>query len=138
MRITASISRKALKSQIKKKFGSLSQFARLADNDNPMEFRNKLQIFFAVVSPNPDFYADVIDLANTLSPDSIGGPIDPKKLALLKTKINEAGGPSRFCDEHSQFPQFSVYQILSGNRKIMTQMVQDLFDHFQLNGQNEA
>jgi hypothetical protein len=124
--------RTELKAEIKKKFGSMSHFARLADPDNAAEFRQRLQIMFAVVTPDAEFMANVVNFLANTGPIVIGGPIDPEKLELLKTKINEAGGVAKFCEENTLFPQFSVYQILSGKRKRMTEMVQDLFDHFQL------
>ena len=124
--------RTELKAEIKKKFGTLSNFSRIADPDNAAEFRQRLQIMFAVVTPDAEFMANVTNFVAQASMGLPGGPIDAEKLELLKTKINDAGGPANFCTANTQFDFFPVYQILSGKRKRMTKTVQDLFDHFQL------
>jgi hypothetical protein len=122
------MTKKELKHRIKKRFKSLSNFARLGGFD-----RYRLQIVFAEGTTPPDNELQTyINAYNTLTPRDTGNVIDPEKLAILKTKIDIAGGVYRFCRDNPTFKMDQVYQVTAGKRKRNSDLVKRLFEFFKI------
>jgi len=120
-----------IKARIKRKFGSLSQFARLSGMD-----RYELQKQFARRSGNAGFLAQVNAKAGATSAQGKGGAIGPEKLARLKQALNAFGGVDKFCLEneaqHGNYSRASIFQLLAGRRKRITPIIRELFAFFDI------
>lgn len=117
-----------LKEKIKKKFGTLSNFARLAKLD-----RYRLQIVFAKGTTPPEGELQAIRNAyKELKPKETGDLIDPKKLELLEMYIEQRGGVYQFCRDNPQYPQNQVYPLIAGKRKRNSALVKSLFEFFKI------
>lgn len=117
----------SVKKKIKKKFGSMSNFARLAGYN-----RYDLQVRFASPAKHRKFIAQIDREASSLKAEKKDGAILPVKLELLKTALMSSGGVVAFCRDNSQFSDRTVFQILQGRRKRMSPVVEQLFKHFNL------
>jgi ribosome-associated translation inhibitor RaiA len=125
----------ALKTYIKKKFGSLSKFAVLAKID-----RYEVQKVIAAAKKNTgkykgtqaravergkkidEFYA----LAERTPADYSDDEITPALRKLIEKKIKEFGGIQQFCQEFPQFKYINVYQTMTGERSKLTTSVREL------------
>lgn len=122
------MTKEVLKDNIKTKFGTLSNFARLGGFD-----RYRLQIIFARGTTPADSELQKINTAyETLEPKETGDLIDPVKLAELAKRIDEYGGVYKFCQDHPKFKQAPVYALISGKRKRNSTLVKKLFKHFKI------
>lgn len=114
-----------LKKAIKKKFGTMSNFARLANLD-----RYWLQKQFArkVMSPL-DSRALQKAVEKTRSRPS-AMDVDPKKLDRLREAVMKSGGVVEFCKQFPDFNPNSLKQILGMRRKRLSPVIRRLFEHF--------
>jgi hypothetical protein len=119
--------KEVLKTKIKKKFGSLSNFARVAGID-----RYSLQKTFARKEIPSEERAVLEKAYQDLDGKPTGNVIDPDKLALLRAKIDEVGGRYQFCKLNPDFNIREVYYVYSGERVRLSKLVQRLFDHFNI------
>ncbi len=122
-----------VKKRIKKKFGTMSNFARIAKID-----RYDLQKKMAMVAYNPSSKESRLILSRIVLESSVlkvpnrGAQIPPEKLKSLIIEIKKSGGVNAFCAENPKFSSRSVFQILQGRRRKMSPGVQALFDHFKI------
>ncbi len=116
-----------LKDKITRKFGTLSNFSRLAGID-----RYELQKKFARRSLDPADTKKIEDLTRTLTPHKGKGDIAPKKLNELKRAVREYGGVLKFVTDNPDFSRDSVNQILAGRRKRISPVVKSLFESFKI------
>lgn len=116
-----------LKDRITRKFGTLSNFSRLAGID-----RYELQKKFSRRSLDPSDLAMLEGKARTLTPSKGKGDIAPKKLNELKRAVREYGGVLKFTTDNPGFSRDSVNQILAGRRKRISPVVKSLFESFKI------
>lgn len=117
--------RKMLKDGITEKYGTQSQFCRLAGVN-----RMELQILFAVKYPDLKFLKRVESLAGSVKPKPTHEVLEPAKLEALKRAINASGGVGPFCKEHTQFSRHTVNQIVAGRYGTVSRKVKELLKHF--------
>lgn len=117
--------KQALIDGIKEKFGSLSAFARVAKID-----RYELQKTFARQTMTNREYLKLERLMNRKkSPPKT--TYDSKLKKLIKA-INKYGGVYKFTKDNPEFSRRYVYVVCSGGTNKLTDTVQKLFDHFQI------
>ena len=118
--------RDSVKKQIKKKFGSYSQFARLAKL-NRYEFQRD---FLTVKKPDVKYCKEVAKLCAKTNPTGRGVSEETRDhiRALI---VAEHGGIQQFCKKHKQFVEVSVFQILDGTRKTITPKVKKFLAFFE-------
>lgn len=116
-----------LKKKIKEKFGMMSRFARLANED-----RYGLQKLFAKKSITKAEFDRVNILVKRTEVRTSGREIDPKKFAQLKKALDEAGGVAEFCRKNSQFSVDTMKHIYQGRRKVKGPVIDSLFAHFEI------
>lgn len=118
---------KAFKNKCKKKFGSLSNFARVTKRK-----RMDLQILLAKKQiPREDEESLERDF-ESYNGDPVGNVITSEQLECLKICIGEAGGVYQFCKNNPDFSQRQVYEVVSGNRMRLSRLVKKLFIHFEI------
>lgn len=108
--------------RIKKKFGSLSKFARLASHD-----RYELQKIFARKQPDREILKSLTRIAKETNVVSTAVEISNAHRLQLKEKMEEHGGPLPFCREYPLFSFDLIFQVMSGKRKRLTPKVKQLF-----------
>lgn len=116
-----------LKANIRKKFGSMSNFARAAKIN-----RYELQKQLASPSKHRKSLLKINRLATRLKAGISIGEIPVTKLKSLKTQIANSGGVVVFCFKNPNFNSRTVFQILQGRRKRMSPIVKELFEHFDI------
>lgn len=121
------MSKAAVKNKIKRKFGSLTRFAKLAGVD-----RYDLQKDFARKTLTPKRAKELEKLVARTSDKRLANEFTPERLEALRAKIEAAGGAQKFCDEYRRFSYVSLIQILAGKRKLVSATVRELFDHFKI------
>lgn len=119
--------RPKLKKEIAKKFGSQSQFARLAGID-----RMRLQILWVVKNPDLEFLAQVRSLLHRVKPKPSQEPLTPKLLKLIRGAINASGGVGPFCKENKGFSRDTINQIVAGRYKTQSAKVKELLAHLKI------
>lgn len=117
---------KGIKAKIKKKFGSLTKFATLAKLD-----RYQLQKFFAAAEKNmtPERKAYILELdkiANATKVEATKYELSESIRQMISDKLHEMGGVKKFCTEHPGFSEVSIFQVINGTRKRITDKVQSL------------
>lgn len=122
---------KDLKKKIKKKYKTMSSFARVAGIE-----RYELQKMFSRKELTEAEKTRMEALIATTAPE--GEPISAERLELLKSKIQENGGVSAFSatvlDENGE-PVFSkrmLHYIYSGQMKLNEGLVKKLFEYFKI------
>lgn len=121
------ITKEKVRKEIKVKFGSLSKFAVLAKKDE-----YTLRKRFARKEVDQNFLMEINRLCERTAIKNTPGEISSEQIVKLDRALKKAGGVITFCREHTEFPEKSVYQILSGRRKRITDKVRDLLDHFKI------
>lgn len=122
------MTKEVLKEKIKSKFGTISNFARIAGFD-----RYRLQIVFNKrTTPPADELQRIKDAYKTLKPRETGDLIDPEKLEALRTEIEAIGGTYQFCKDNPQFQYDPIYKLISGKKKRNSELVKRLFEHFKI------
>lgn len=116
---------KSVKRAIKRKFGSMSEFARQSGIA-----RIELQVVLNSKTPHKKRLAAINAKATRLRVRPSKGVVVPQKLDRLKRAIMKAGGVVTFCRENSGFSVDSVFHILQGKRKRMAGVTKSLFEHF--------
>jgi len=116
------MSTQQVKKVIKKRFGSISEFARQAGLD-----RYELQKLFALKKPDPKKMADVERKATRLEAKAPERALRASDVESLKTALMKAGGVMAFCGENKGFQPNSIYQVLNGRVKNKSPMVERLF-----------
>lgn len=116
-----------LKAKIKKKFGNMSKFARVAKIN-----RYGMQKQFASPGKYRKSLLEIDRLATRLKANTSGVEILPSKLKSLRTHVMNCGGVLAFCYKNPNFNSRTVFQILQGRRKRMSPIVKELFEHFDL------
>lgn len=118
----------ALKTRIKKKFGTLSQFAKATHKD-----RYELQKYFA----SPLKYRNQLRSISKEVKDSrkVGKnnvPFD--KIKALRDAIDREGGVYVFCksEKGNNFRPQTLFQIIQGRRKRISPVMQVLFEMFNI------
>lgn len=117
----------AFKTKCKKKFGSLSNFARATKRK-----RYDLQILLAKKIIPVDEAEQLESDYERFDGSPVGNVISEEQLALLKKKIEAAGGVYQFCKDNEDFSQRQVYEVVSGNRVRISRLVKKLFQHFRI------
>lgn len=122
-----------VKKRIKKKFGTMSNFARIANIDR-YELQKKLAMvaYDSASVDNKKTLSEINRIAAGLKVPNRGAQIPIEKLKLLTAEIKKNGGVNKFCLENPQFSSRSVFQILQGRRRKMSPGVQALFDFFHI------
>lgn len=115
------MTQESVKQFIKEKFGTMSKFSRRSKYD-----RQKLQILFAVKYPEQSELEKVHKLAEKTEVGTAKDEISPKILKRIEKVIEKAGGIRKFCEDHPEFPEPSVYQILDGSRTKISKKVKAL------------
>jgi len=121
------ITKETVREEIKGKFGKYSRFAALAKYD-PYE----LQKLFARKDDDQDELRKVSRLCRDTEVMNTPDEISDGQIKKLANALKKVGGVITFCREHPEFPEKSVYQILSGRRKRITEKVQELLDYFKI------
>ncbi len=121
------MSNAGVKNKIKRKFGSLTRFAKLAGID-----RYELQKDFARKVLSPKRAKELDRLVTRTKDKSLGNEFTTERLKALRAKIEAAGGPAKFCEEYPKFSYVSLIQILAGKRKLVSATVRELFEHLQI------
>jgi len=121
-----------LKDRIKEKFGTLSNFSRLAGID-----RTALQIVFDKnTKPTKEELQKLNAACKSIKAVQTGNVIDPKKLERLRAAIDECGGVYKFCRDNPGdevtpgYDENQIYPLLSGKRKRNSDLLKRLYDHF--------
>lgn len=127
-----------LKSKIKKRFGSMTKFAKLVNMD-----RYELQKFFAAAEKKmtPEREKRISELMK-LAKDTKNIPINSEITEPLRKKIKAAvddqyGGVSEFCSKNPDFSVYSVWQIIGGRRKTISATVKKLIQTLKIEHTNE-
>lgn len=118
---------KLLRIAIKKKFGTISEFARQSGVN-----RTELQILFAVKNPNLKFLKRIKILLHSVTPLQPVNHLTTPNLERLREALNKAGGVTQFCRENKGFIKNTVNQIIAGRYKTLSPSVLKLFAHFGL------
>jgi hypothetical protein len=113
-----------IKRKIRKQFGTISNFARQKKLN-----RYDLQKMFAKRNPSEDELAGIELHLN--GPGKVG-VMTAQKFAKLKSAIRKAGGVKKFCADHPDFSEDTVFKILAKNRKMISGVVEKLLNHFNL------
>lgn len=112
-----------LKKRIKRKFGSISTFAKLIKTD-----RYELQKFFAaaekkLTDERKTRAKQLTDLVKSTKRTATSDELTPEIRQAIKDAIEKQfGNVPAFCEQKG-FNSFSVWQIINGNRKLVTPMV---------------
>lgn len=118
------------KEAILDKFGTVSAFARAAGIE-----RYELQKMFSRIALTEDEQVTLLTLIEN-TPTKVEG-ISPEKLELFRSKIQEAGGPNKFANEHPEFEKRGIFYTYEGKRKWIIGSTKRLFEHFKLIEDNE-
>ncbi len=121
------MTKESIHKEIIKKFGSMSKFARLSGLD-----RYELQKVFARKVNDEETLCKIEGKIRRTANKSDKNEITVRQIDSLRKALKTAGGVIEFSKANPQFPEKSVYQILSGRRKRMTKKVQELFSYFKL------
>jgi len=122
-----------VKKRIKKKFGTMSNFARIAKIDRyDLQKKMAMVAYDGSSNDNRKILSEINRIATGLKVPNRGAQIPPDKLELLISEIKKSGGVNKFCDANPKFSSRSVFQILQGRRRKMSPGVQALFDHFYI------
>ncbi len=113
---------KSVKKKIKKKFGTLYVFAMAAKMTN---YQLEKLLRFGTV-------AEIDRMVASLRVPVNSGVISPKKLEKLRERVIALGGVKEFCEKNPKFSDRTLYQVLQGRRTRMSDVVKELFDHFEL------
>jgi len=122
-----------VKQKIKRKFGTLSKFARLVAMD-----RYELQKLFAATEKNMNEerqkrMVDLFELAERTKASATANELTPKLRKAIKTAIDlEYGGVEQFCKTNPEFNKFSVWQIVNGYRKNITPAIKKLINTLKI------
>lgn len=100
----------AVKKKIKKKFGTYSNFTRIAGLDR-YEFQRD---FLTANIVDKLTIAGIDAMVDKLTHTPLEGSLTPEKIEALQEAINSLGGISAFCKEHPEFNKNTVAAILSG------------------------
>lgn len=111
----------AFKRRIKKKFGSLSNFARLAEID-----RYELQKWFSLKHLPDDRAAFLEDKFKTTEPGNSGNVIPSDKLEEWKKAVDLAGGVYRVSRD-KKLRMDILYKLYKGELKMFTPFVKNAF-----------
>lgn len=118
----------ALKEKIKKKFGTISNFSRVAGLD-----RYRLQIVFNKnTKPTKEELEAIHQACKDNKAKETGDLIDPGKLEQLKARMTEYGGVYKFCKDYPNYQYDPIYKLISGKKKRNSDLVKRLFDHFEI------
>jgi hypothetical protein len=120
-----------LQKKMKMKFGSMSNFARTVKPTDP-KYRYELQKLFARVAPSVKELTKIERLITRTDKKPSYRNVDKAKIALLVDKVNEAGGPVKFCADNVQFNLETVKHIMYKGRTVMGKKLRELFDHFEI------
>lgn len=127
-----------LKSQIKKKHGSLARFAKLLGQEVDDRGYCELAAFFAACRKKitPEREREIARLrvkCDKISTTKV--PADEMSLAdlvKLKRQIDLSGGVAKVAEQSRAMSAQSIWQILDGTRYKKTKAVIKLFKHLQL------
>lgn len=112
-----------VKQFIKKKFGTMSRFCRLAGYD-----RYELQKVLSLKNSGMEL-AKIYDKA-VKTKDTFGGNeiTDELRNGLTEAINKKFGSVLAFCEAYPQFKAATIYQILDGKRKNITGIVQRMME----------
>lgn len=126
--------RHTLKKKIKSKFGSYSNFARLANIDRYDLQRN----FLTADQPSQEWVVMLGNLASTLTSVPRYGILPSDRLELLREAINAKGGVIQFCND-AGFSKNTVFHIVGkygpeskDGKKLLTPVTERLLKHFSI------
>lgn len=126
---------KQLKAICKKRFGSTARFARLIGR-HYYDF----QLLFAgakkkMTPERKQQFKELIELAKK----TVNRPLPDEDLTQeLRDKIRVAidskfGSVGKFCEQHPAFSSFSIWQVLNGRRKTISQAVKRMLKILEIN-----
>ncbi len=121
-----------LKADIREKFRTMSRFARMAKID-----RYELQKIFARTY-NDKEVRKLQRLYHKIQPRAVNGEISEKQREALRLAIFMAGGVTAFVRENPEFSKVSIFQIMGGQRRLMTKNVEKLFQKLKINTHEQA
>lgn len=116
-----------VKAAIKKKFGTMTKFAKLSKTD-----RYELQKLFAREHPDVSELQRIMKLVRKTKVKPLDNEIPSDLLAKLRAELQDYGGVIKFTTDHDSFSKDSLFQILSGRRTRMTDKTKEIFNHFNL------
>lgn len=114
-----------VKNQIKKKFGTVAKFAKLAD----LDYYDLQKIFY---SGDPDKLFEVSKKIMSIEVEPTDGEINDVQREKLKAKMDKAGGVIAFCRDNPKYSRVTIFQILSGHRKRLAPKVVELFTELKI------
>lgn len=118
--------KQGLREEIKKKFGSIANFCRVAGLTK-YELDKK---FDGSISMSE--YKKLHDTVMSKQPLPSVMQMESNKIERLRATIADLGGVDVFCVKNPQFSRATVYEILRGRRKLASKTVKALFEHFKL------
>lgn len=113
----------SLKTKIKKKFGTYSNFTRIAGIDR-YEFQRD---FLCKEKVEDYYYYSVLDDYKKLRYQPKRTPLDSKRRKWIKESIDELGGVIDFCQKE-KFSRHTVFQVISGYYEVVTPNIEKLIN----------
>lgn len=114
---------KALKSKIKKKFGTYSNFTRIAGIDR-YEFQRD---FLCKEKVQDNLHNDIAFAYDKFDNKLKGEEVTESMREWIETSVKENNGVIAFCREHG-FSKNTVFQVISGYYKVVTPNIKRLID----------
>jgi hypothetical protein len=112
--------------RIRKKFGTLTRFARLTRFD-----RYELQKIFARQAGDQDLLKKLNVLVETTEAQASAVDISDEQRNKLKEIFAEKS-VAEFCRENPKFKEDLIFQVMWGRRKRINQRVWELFTHLNI------
>jgi len=122
------MTKEKLKKEIKKKFGTYSRFAKLANIDY---YALKKDVLDAHKPERQDLVVIEALMNSTNAPDQFTDELRNS----LQDALNDYGGVLIFCMANEKFTASTVFAILSGeieSYKRITPTIKQLLDHFNI------
>lgn len=117
----------SVKKKIKRKFGTYSDFCRVAKLDRYMFQKD----FLTKKKVESKYLTEIARIVERLEPEQLKPVFTRAKLKLLKRAIMASGGVIAFCQENG-YSQDTVFKVLAygENYRTVTPVVKKLLDHF--------
>lgn len=122
------MTQESVKKKIKAKFGSYSEFARMADLDR-YEFQRDFLTANRVSKADLKTYNDLCDKLDFVSKD-----IPQEAIQKVRDLIfDKYGTITKFCKVHPQFPEGTIFRMLSeGGARKTSRKAKELFEFFKI------
>ncbi len=119
-----------VKAKIRKKFGTVSEFCRVAGYDQ-YDAQKAFMPFYARDSEFVKFLEEMSLKCEQIKYSPADKALPKKKRELLREAIMQSGGVSEFCAKEG-YKEVTVHQVLQGTRKTMSRTVKKLLLHFKI------